>query len=51
MIMYFDDHGYLCHFFNDIKSNENLSKEHPGMGLYGYKKEFHYWRDYFKLPL
>lgn len=48
-VMYFDDIGHFCHFYNDRGNKESLSKEHPGMGLYNYKKEFKYWREYFNL--
>ncbi|HEY0744449.1 MAG TPA: hypothetical protein VGD40_23445 [Chryseosolibacter sp.] len=47
LIHYFDTAGHMRHYYRHNKETEYLSKRNPGDGLYGYKKEFKYWRDYY----
>jgi hypothetical protein len=47
LIHYFDSTGQIRHYYRHTKENEYLGKKNTGDGLYGYKKEFKYWRDYY----
>jgi hypothetical protein len=47
LIHYFDTTGAWRHYYRYFEGAEYLSKRNPGDGLYGYKKEFNYWRDYY----
>lgn len=39
----------LNHYYRYKKLNEYLSKQNPGNGIYGYKREFKYWRGFHNL--
>jgi hypothetical protein len=47
LVHYFDSIGHMRHYYRYNEANDYLGKRNPGDGLYGYKKEFKYWRDYY----
>jgi hypothetical protein len=47
LVHYFDTAGHMRHYYRYNDVTEYLGKTNPGGGLYGYKKEFRYWRDYY----
>lgn len=47
LIHYFDTTGRMRHYYRYTEESEYLGKNNPGDGLYGYKKEFKHWRDYY----
>jgi len=49
LVHYFDSAGHLRHYYRSTESGEYLSREKPGDGLYGYKREFKYWREYYPI--
>jgi hypothetical protein len=48
-IYYFDDKGDLWHYNVDDAPDEYGGINNPVKGLYGYKKEFKYWNDFYDL--
>jgi hypothetical protein len=47
LIHYFDSTGTIRHYYRSSEVNEYPGKKNPGNGLFGYRKEFKYWRDYY----
>lgn len=47
LVHYFDSTGKMRHYYRHYEVNEPLGKKNPGDGLFGYKKEFTFWRDYY----
>ncbi len=48
-VYYFDEKGELWHYNKDDDPHEYGGKNNPVKGLYGYKKRFKYWNDFYDL--